>query len=308
MAQDAHLASSIYTFRTNLANDKTTLFYDPPLSLTSTKDSARRNLHISLLNKNTCDGWDSLHLVRPLFFVHICCWKAACQQLKRNLGGQALYWLARQTRPVIPRGPFLKSKDSLLRPPILPTFNKTDLARLLTRIWARLPAELQKEVMGYQSGNLALSLIQACQTAMLIESTEEYHSEPCKVAVEQSCHAANWLGISMTSLFGQEYIGSITLVRRVEKAIPPQDFGVSFNAEAITAVEFVLGTYGLRAVRLGYWDGSSSPWLGEPNQGYFGVTFGTSEDTISIWSDVSKFFVLIASRGIYTYRLFRISG
>ncbi len=215
--------------------------------------------------------------------------EAACQQLKRDLGGQALYWLARRTRPIISRRPFLKDKDSLLRSPILPTFNETDLARLLTRAWTCLPAELQAEVMGYQSGNLALSLIRAYQTATLIKLTENHLPEPRRVALERNSHASNWLGISMTSLFGKKYIGSMTLARRVNESTPPQGLSISLDAEAITAVQFVLGTYGLRAIRLSYRDGSSSPWLGEPDQGYYGATFGSSDDSINILSDVSPY-------------------
>ncbi len=132
MAPDAHPTSDIYTFRVNLANYETTLFYQPPLSLISTKDGGRRNLRITPLGEDDDAGWDALHLVRPVFFVHVCCWKAACQQLKRHLGGQALYWLAWQTRPIIPSRPFLQSEDPLGRPLVLPRFAETDLARLFT--------------------------------------------------------------------------------------------------------------------------------------------------------------------------------
>ncbi len=292
MAQDACPTPEIYTFRANLTNNDATLLYDPPLSLTHAQE--RGSIHIGLLDEKACAGWGSLHSVRPLFFAHVCCWKAACQQQQRDLGGLDLYGLARQTRRIIPQRPFLKRMNgALLRdqiPPILPpslvVAEETDLARLITRTWARLPAELQEEVGKYlPNDSLAVSLARACQTAALINLAEVHHPEPSRVAVERSSHGANWLSVSMTSLFGQKYLGRITLTRRAEKPTPAGP-GIPFDGEAISAVHFVLGVYGLRAIRLGYLDGSSSPWLGEPNRGYYGATFGKSNSTISILSDV----------------------
>ncbi len=132
--------------------------------------------------------------------------------------------------------------------------------------------------------------MRACQTATLLESTETHYPEPRRVAVERrKGHAANWFGVSMTPLFGRKYISRITLAHIVEESNSAQNVSIPFNAEAIRTIQFVLGAYGLRAVRLGYHDGSSSPWLGEPDQGYFGATFGISDDVISILSDASLF-------------------
>ncbi len=249
--------------------EESKLLYDPPLVLKKAGDN-RRTLEVSV-----CDAPHQFGVVSPdqlLFFAHICCWRAVSQQYP--LSTLHLYKLAQQTRPIL-----CFEKTRLLSVQ-LPNQNlaDTDLASLLFRVNS-LPLELQREVLQFLSCHLTSSLIQALQTATFLKRITRKGSSQKTVGLLHG-NAAQLRG-STISMFGE------TCLHRIHFTPEPSKGGLSISIQtgAIRGVQFSLGIYGLKAVRMVYWDGSSSPWLGEPGTGYCGTVHG-SLDLLTLVYDV----------------------
>ncbi len=209
---------------------------------------------------SVCDAAGKSGVINPdrlLFFAHICCWKFARQRyLLSNL---RMYKLAKQARPI------LRLEKPPLRSVQLPDYHlvDTNLATLLSRINS-LPFELQLEVFRFLPHHLTASLIQALQTATLLKPITQ--EGPIRERVRLLYDGAVRLHGSTISIFGEICLHQIGFIDERTKG----NLGVSIPVQVsvIQGIKFSLGVYGLKAVRMLYRDGSSSPWLGEPGIGY----------------------------------------
>lgn len=254
---------------------------------------------------------------RPMFFVHVCCWKVVSQHY-RQLSMRALYQLGTQSQLVLHEG-FLPGarRVSLGRfhdhAPSAPLAlgETTHLAHLLFQARTWLPVELQQEVCQYLTDDSFTScLIQACHTIDLLRLVDKEAAPITSVQFllpeeygsnnnddnddddDDNESPDTWLVASMVKMFDQKtYIHRLAFTTSCEDEDEGKDqetpsLRILAKPDAIQGVGFVLGVYGLRAVRLLYQDGSKSAWLGGPKRGAYGKIYGASPNLLRVLQDV----------------------
>ncbi|KAK5991884.1 hypothetical protein PT974_05271 [Cladobotryum mycophilum] len=135
MAEDSSLTPQLYTFRTDLAD--LSFIYHPPLVLSR----RGQKVTVRLCGLDSCDI--QCDASRPLFFVHVCCWKLA-RQHHPQLSSLDFYKLARHFQPVVPRI-YQPDHDELQFAVFshIPLRVYTGLEQLIS-LCADLPTELQR--------------------------------------------------------------------------------------------------------------------------------------------------------------------
>src|SRR5690606_4212982 len=87
------------------------------------------------------------------------------------------------------------------------------------------------------------------------------------------------LRVKTTSIFGLAYLSKIGFNEGDGDFIDVRDSG-------FFGVRFALGTYGIRALRVLYQDGSMSRWVGDPRFSWFGEVYGADLRYLSVIRDV----------------------
>ncbi|KAK1763556.1 hypothetical protein QBC33DRAFT_240607 [Phialemonium atrogriseum] len=142
--------------------------------------------------------------------------------------------------------------------------------------------------MCHLSYDLTYCLIVASETATFFERIN-YGPVPSKVVkhlLQENGNLASWLGASTISIFGQAYLHRIAFADNGRDTA--LNLGIQVRPGAILGVNFMLGTHGLRALRLIYGDGLSSAWLGEPSRGAYGTIYGRSLNLLRMFQDDLK--------------------
>lgn len=140
--------------------------------------------------------------------------------------------------------------------------------------------------MCHLSYDLTSCLIVASETATFLEHINQgpVPSKVVKHLLQENGNSASWLGASTISIFGQTYLHRITFAENGRDTV--LNLGIQVRPGAILGVNFMLGTHGLRALRLTYGDGLSSAWLGEPSRGAYGTIYGRSLNLLRMLQDV----------------------
>lgn len=162
----------------------------------------------------------------------------------------------------------------------------TPLGELLSKV-CLLPAELQFQIMGLLKGTMVACLLQTKQYVSellpflhdrsswtLMPKTKPLHIGRKASKVSLYCHT--------TDIMGQPYLSNLAL-EPLKGAIAHVDVA---NI-AVRGLQFALGWFGLRGIRISYEDGSFSPWLGDSTSCWVGFVRCSDLSELNIVSNVS---------------------
>lgn len=231
---------------------------------------------------------------RMVYFAHRDCWKVAfsCHRWSH------LDWsrLAVQTRPFEIRTWRMKNQLVVCHEePVTPILASvppiegklwTRLGRLLARI-RLLPAELQRQIMGHLKGTMFASLLQAKKFVLEVmprlpsESTWTIQAKT-KFLREVGQVRSDSLSCGSVNIMGRPYISELGLGQ-------PNGSGshIPISKKALRGVQFALGRFGLRGIRIWYEDSSFSPWLGETTSCWIGTIRCCDLSDLRVVADVS---------------------
>ena len=218
----------------------------------------------------------------PVYVAHRDCWSLAVGAGKTHIG---LYRFAANLQHVIP------PRYTTQPPPrgSLPADYRatTDLGRLVYAAATRLPAEMQNVIVKYLGGHLVSSLLRASQTiASYVKETPRY--QVITHVTLATAERVESLYVKTTTVFGLNYLTEIGFNKR------EGDF-IHARRSGFCGMRFALGTYGIRALRSLYENGSTSPWLGDPRFSWFGEVYGTDLRCLSVVRDVRALISTICS-------------
>lgn len=149
--------------------------------------------------------------------------------------------------------------DSLHRLPTASNSGSTALASYVKTMQERLPAEVQMVVCKNLQEGLFASLAVCSETLDWVEQNKplvaaypDFHRHMTHLNPRHM-----FLGLKMTSVLGESYLLEIGSDPNAEYShtIPILDGAIG--------VQYALGVYGVRSMRILYKDGSSSPWTGD---------------------------------------------
>lgn len=209
----------------------------------------------------------------PVYVAHRDCWCLAVEAGKTHIG---LYRFAANFQHVIP-------PRYSIQPPPRATFHAdvrttTGLGGLVHTAATRLPAEIRDIIIECLGDHLVASLVRAFQT--MVSHVEE---TPRCQAINHVALAdpgrVETLCIKTISIFGLTYLSEIGFNEG------GGDF-IDVRESCFFGVRFALGTYGIRALRVLYQDGSMSRWLGDPRFSWFGEVYGADLRYLSVVRDV----------------------
>lgn len=200
---------------------------------------------------------------------------APCLQLAKTrfpqLSVRFLCQFAQITRPVTARSIVDKLTPKSRQVPQAPLrfshLAPTKLGFLLKKT-AELPLELQNSICDDFKPGFLSSMVVCDQTLNWMEEFSELVKSPACAGIKQislpvgGLTQFDFLGANMMSVLGDS---CLTLIGADPSAaydltIPISDQGRRGDA---LGLQYTLGTYGIRKIRIQYQDGSVSPWLGD---------------------------------------------
>lgn len=238
---------------------------------------------------------------RVIFYAHRCCWKVANVPVLND--PIVLLRLAFQTRPFDNWPMYYRSQefqaldDPSKEPPpplfelgtndLLPIdgrfFSKaTELGSLVSRL-GQMPLEVQFEVTKRLNLTLFLSLLRTkTLVAQLLPQIRESTTMKPETRTIDGDGSFNSIHVRYRNIMGTSYLAAISFKResgRDALSIPVAD-------RDVRGVQFSLGRFGLRGIRVLYEDGTRSPWLGEMSSCWIGFARGRDLSGLRVISNV----------------------
>ncbi|KAH8817091.1 hypothetical protein F5884DRAFT_243327 [Xylogone sp. PMI_703] len=230
------------------------------------------------LTINICLGsWNQVEKVA--YLIHVDCWKLV-NVLNENLSPLSLYEFAQSTRPIFELDDKYATRDAEIDFAFITStpVPNTELGRLLSSL-SGLPAEIRLMISAYCTSSFLLSL-------MVIGTSSTVLIETCKNCLGRRTAnlicptAVNTLYAESISVFGHEVISCL----RFNDAR-----GIRLKRSGIKGLKFALGRYGLHALSVLYTDDTTSPWIGDPTNGWIGVMYGSDIGHLRILQDDLKY-------------------
>ncbi|KAK4068579.1 uncharacterized protein Triagg1_7227 [Trichoderma aggressivum f. europaeum] len=215
---------------------------------------------------------------RPFFFAHQLCCKAV-EALSGSPGHREIYDVAMQTQEILPRDCWgeeppthLASFLGTIQSGIVDTEN-TDLGSCLSRC-SQMPPELQYRILGFLHGNgntIVFSLMTALQTfitgRLLLMPSLPYQIMPgpsFNVDHVDTVHVC----ASLVHMFGRSYLWGLEFLQNQDHRPTPGKECMEVKLHSIRQMEFILGIFGIAAIRFHMDDGSITAWLGDARKGW----------------------------------------
>lgn len=238
---------------------------------------------------------------RVIFYAHRCCWKIANVPVLNDPG--VLLRFAFQTRPFENR-PFFHpwqvfhALDDPPKEPPPPLFNlgtndllplddhlfddSTELGKLISRL-GRMPLEIQFQVTKRLSLTLFLSLLKT-KTLLdqLLPLVRESTMTKPQVRIPDTDGSFNSIHVRYRNIMGTSYLATIGFKRRSGA----EAVSIAVANRNVRGVQFSLGRFGLKGIRVLYKDGTCSPWLGEPSLCWIGFAYGRDLSRLRVIADV----------------------
>lgn len=233
------------------------------------------------------------------YFAHMDCWKLASSTTRIS----SLDWsrLAVQTRPFEIRcyDPAFEANIHRDDPctPVLASLDPNDtslfdadtpLASLLSRI-RTLSMEIQLQIFALVKGTMFASLL---QTKIFVSSMlprlgprSAWTILPKSLALRAGLDEGNRssrLTCQSMYIMGRSYLSKLAL-----GWLENPTSHIDIADKAIQGVQFALGRFGLRGVRILYMDGTNSPWLGESSFSWTGTIPCSDLSMLNLVKDVS---------------------
>jgi len=152
---------------------------------------------------------------------------------------------------------------------------------------ATYPLEIQQLILSFVDPHQIACLLKAEQVAhrsLRVSNLREprlLHKTPFNLL--SGIHS-NKLAAHTVQVLGQAYLQKL----QVGRITPSDDQVVPTKESSVRGLKFVLGLYGVRAIRIVYCDGSTSPWLGDPSRGFYGTIYGSDLGNLRTLDDVSS--------------------
>lgn len=232
---------------------------------------------------------------RCLHMTHQCCWNLATTHRREAVPQLAareleLVGLAHRTKPIPARTEGrTTTKDMLSFIPLdsVDANRATPLSTLL-RGMAKLPQELLDLILVHLGGYVvgALSKTNLTLATMLPRGSSANTAAPgyTRSLLEPS-GAVDFLSVGMSNIAGDTYLARIRTGREPEAgdaiSIPVM------RSTRITGLQIAVPTFGVRALRVLYWGGHTSLWLGDPADCWLGTLHRPQSTTWELRSDVS---------------------
>ncbi|KAB5511409.1 hypothetical protein GE09DRAFT_1165079, partial [Coniochaeta sp. 2T2.1] len=226
--------------------------------------------------------------VATLYLAHACCWAVA--QKHQNMSPALWASFAYQTRPVtIWMTPEAKAKAFRFRLATNPDNSgsvgystSTELGKLLQRV-SNLPKELSDNVLANLGGTSVGSILRTGRTLQQL---------PPRMTVSNTLKKAKRRLVTR-----QSTIRSLC-ARQVDILSQGYIFNLGCNLEAadvlhieveprhkIRGLQCAVSRFGLRALRILYFDAPPSRWLGDPSHSWMGTLIGSDLGKLYVVSD-----------------------
>lgn len=232
---------------------------------------------------------------RMVYLSHRDCWKVAFSSFHLTFSDWSR--LATQTRPFEIRRyddddvagyhdypgkivlPSMPPHTALLR-------RGTPLGELLSKT-CLLPAELQFQIIGLLKGTLIASLLQTKQYVSellpLLHDRSSWTLMPKTKPLRIGREARNAsLYCCMTDVMGQPYLSNLAL-----EPLKGTIAHIDVANMALRGLQFALGWFGLRGIRISYEDRSFSPWLGDSTFCWVGIARCSDLSELNVVANVS---------------------
>lgn len=158
----------------------------------------------------------------------------------------------------------------------------TPVGRLLSKV-SCLPAEIQFQIMGLLKGTMVASLIQT--ETFVSELLPHLHNQssrklhPQREPLQAGREGSNVSPYCRTTeIVGKPYLSRLALT---PCALEGSAARLVVAKTAVRGVQFALGWFGLRGIRILYKDGSFSPWLGDSTSSCWIGTVRCSFDSVN---------------------------
>lgn len=246
-----------------------------------------------------CGDYQEIDPDRMDYFAHMDCWKLASSSARIS----SLDWsrLAIQTRPFETRcwDQVLESDVCRDDPstPVLASLDPDDsglfdadtpLANLLSKV-RTLSTELQLQIMSLVKDTMFASLL---QTKIFVSSVlprlgprSTWTILPKSLALRvdlEGCNRSSRLTCQSTYIMGRSYLSNLALGR-----LEDSTSHIDIADKEIQGVQFALGRFGLRGVRVLYEGGTHSLWLGESTFSWMGTIPCSDLSMLNVIKDVS---------------------
>lgn len=230
---------------------------------------------------------------RMVYLSHRDCWKVAFSSFHLKFPDWSR--LAAQTRPFeIRRWDSSVGchdyPDTIVLPSIPPDPELlhvgTPLGDLLSKV-RLLPAELQFQIVSLLKGTMVASLLQT--KTFVSELLPRLRARPnWTLKPEIKPLRGGWgkssavLSCCSTEIMGRQYLSDLAL-----EPLKGSTAQVSIANIAVRGLQFALGRFGLRGVRISYEDGSFSAWLGDPTSCWMGTVRCSDLSKLNVITNVS---------------------
>lgn len=238
---------------------------------------------------------------RVIVYAHRCCWKITNVPVLND--PLVLLRFAFQTRPfdnwpIYHQSQEFHAQDNSLKEPPPPLFDmgtndllplngrlfddSTELGRLMSRL-GKMPLEVQFEVTKRLNLTLFLSLLKTktLVTQLLPEVRESTMMKP-ETRILDTDGSFNSIHVRYRNIMGTSYLAAISFRRESGG----EALSIPVAHRDVRGVQFSLGRFGLRGIRVLYEDETRSPWLGEPSSCWIGVTYGRDFSRLRVVADV----------------------
>ncbi|UKZ73990.1 hypothetical protein TrVFT333_001644 [Trichoderma virens FT-333] len=194
---------------------------------------------------------------RPLFFAHQLCCKLV-EKLQGSVSFRDLYYIAMQTHKIL--APDFWGEE---HPTSLASFEELQ-GYVLTYLFA-------DGNMNRDGNNIVSSLMTAIQTLTIgcLPASSDVHNHPSfrKLLPADHVEVAH-VSASVATLFGRPYMRAIEVFHSQDHHDVPGQQCVELKIDSVCQIEFVVGMYGITAIRFHLNGNSVSPWLGDAGRGW----------------------------------------
>jgi hypothetical protein len=213
------------------------------------------------------------------YLVHLSCWKLV-NVTNTNPTSFSIYEFAHSTYPLFEPKYAVEDRDTTVidfANPFVGTNAQTELGRLLSSL-SQLPVEIQLAISELCTSSLVSSLLSAVNISSTLLS--KFKDSPGQTTFDLiSNDVIDTIYTESISIFGLRFL---SLLRFGDPR------GVLLKRSAAKGIKFVLGRYGLLALSILYANGTTSPWVGDTKNGWFGVIYGHDIGRLRILQDVSS--------------------
>lgn len=202
------------------------------------------------------------------------CWKVA----RKTTSTTSLLHLGRRMYPLFPsRYSSAAGPDDRRDLCDLEINDDTELGHLVKKLAARMPVELQTQIMTHLGDCYAASLISALRTSSHLTGKEDMR--PPSRELQVSSGPVTVLGAATSSMFGRSYLRDIRFDGEGDVCVRVEDRGVR-------GIRFAIDTHGLRGIRVLYRDGGESAWMGDDWGCWYGEAHGADLGRLWVTRDV----------------------